>query len=330
MTKRLRVIGMVVAALTILTGSVSAYSNDEKVINYRERNVAETYITTAETIEELLEEQNIEIFEGDRLFYGDKETTDLAEELKAGKDIFVKRAFPIDVIIDGVTYITLVTDEKVKDVEEMYADVLGENYELKSNFTQNSPVRKGMNIVFETTRYEVEVIEIPEAFETIYIDNPDVPIGEFVVTQEGAKGVRTYTYTRTYTGGKYVKIEETSEVTTEPVNRIIERAPGFVSIYEIGEIKYSETMEMNVTAYTPYCAGVDNTTASGTQVRRGVCAVDTTVIPFGTKLFVPGYGVAVAEDRGGAIKGNKLDLYMESYEEAIKWGRRNLTVYILE
>lgn len=330
MTKRIRVFGMVAIALTILTGSVSAYSNDEKVIDWKENKVTETYLSHAETLEEFIAEQNIEIFEGDRIFLEDKEITDMATALKSGDDLSVKRAYPIDVIIDGVTYETLVTDEKVKDIEAKYAEQLGEKYEFKSSFTQNSPVRKDMVLEYETTRYEVEVIEVPEKFETVYVDNPDVPIGEFVVTQEGADGVRTYTYTRTFIGGKYSKIEETSEITTEPVNRIIERAPGFVSIYEIGEIKYTKTMEMNVSAYTPYCAGVDDVTASGTQVRRGVCAVDTSVIPFGTKIFVPGYGVAVAEDRGGAIKGNKLDIYMESYSEAIKWGRRNLTVYILE
>jgi len=330
MTKRLRIIGMVAIALTILTGSVSAYSNDEKVIDIIDNSAAKTYYTKAETVKDLFEEYNIEIFEGDRIFVDENEITDMTTVLKTGNDVSVKRAYPIDVIIDGVTYKTLVTNEKVMDIEAKYADILGDNYERKSNYLDSSPVRKEMVLEYATTRYEVEVVKSTIPFETEYVDNPEIPYGEFKVIQEGANGVKSCTYTRKYVNGKYVALEESSEVVCAPSNKIIERAPGFVSIYDIGDIKYSRTMEMNVTAYTPYCDGVNNITASGTQARRGICAVDTSVLPFGTKIFIPGYGVAVAEDRGGAIKGNKLDVFMDTLAEAKQWGRKNLTVYILE
>jgi len=321
----------VAIALTMFTGTVSAYSNDEKVIDWKENRVTETYLSHAETVEEFIEEQNIEIFEGDRIFIDENEVTDkLSTALKSGDDLSIKRAFGIDVVIDGVTHEILVTDEKVKDIEAIFAEELGNEYKLMSKFLPSSPVRKDMVLEYVTTKYEVSVVNSPEPFETEYVDNEEIPYGEFKVVQEGAAGVRATTYTRKYVGGEFDSDSETYEIIQEPVKRIIERAPGFVSIYDIGEIKYSKTMEMNVSAYSPSCAGVNDITASGTQVRRGVCAVDTSVIPFGTKIFVPGYGVAVAEDRGGAIKGNKLDLFMESYSEARQWGRKNLTVYILE
>ena len=63
---------------------------------------------------------------------------------------------------------------------------------------------------------------------------------------------------------------------------------------------------------------------------RGIVAVDPHVIPYYTKMYVPGYGVAMAGDTGGAIVGNRIDLFMDSYEEAINWGRRDVEVYILE
>jgi 3D (Asp-Asp-Asp) domain-containing protein len=62
-------------------------------------------------------------------------------------------------------------------------------------------------------------------------------------------------------------------------------------------------------------------TASGTRARRGTIAADTTIFPFGTILYIPGYGYGVVEDRGGAIKGHKLDLYFSSHGDALKWGR---------
>ncbi len=76
---------------------------------------------------------------------------------------------------------------------------------------------------------------------------------------------------------------------------------------------------MNSSAYTAYCSGTKRRTATGAEAVKGVAAVDTNVIPFGTKLYIPGYGYAVAADRGGAIKGNRIDLCMNSYNEAIQW-----------
>ena len=72
------------------------------------------------------------------------------------------------------------------------------------------------------------------------------------------------------------------------------------------------------------------------KVRYGVVAVDPRVIPLGSRLYIEAengtwiYGTAVAADTGGAIKGNKIDLYVESYSDAINFGRRKAKVYILE
>ena len=61
---------------------------------------------------------------------------------------------------------------------------------------------------------------------------------------------------------------------------------------------------------------------------RGIAAVDPDVIPLGTRLFIPGYGEAIAADTGGAIIGNKIDLVMDSYGEAMEFGRQDVTVYV--
>ncbi len=69
-------------------------------------------------------------------------------------------------------------------------------------------------------------------------------------------------------------------------------------------------------------------TASGTQARPGTVAADTTVLPFGTIVYVEGYGWGRVEDRGGAIKGNKLDLFFRSHRQALEWGRQQKTVQV--
>ena len=91
------------------------------------------------------------------------------------------------------------------------------------------------------------------------------------------------------------------------------------------------TITMRSTAYTsdPSENGGYSTTAMGTAIRYGVAAVDPNVIPLGTRLYIEGYGYARAEDTGGAIKGNKIDLVFGSKEQSNRWGRRTVRVTIL-
>ncbi|MDU1213096.1 3D domain-containing protein [Finegoldia magna] len=91
------------------------------------------------------------------------------------------------------------------------------------------------------------------------------------------------------------------------------------------------TITMRSTAYTsdPSENGGYSTTAMGTAIRYGVAAVDPNVIPLGTRLYIEGYGYARAEDTGGAIKGNKIDLVFGSKSQSNNWGRRTVRVTIL-
>ena len=91
------------------------------------------------------------------------------------------------------------------------------------------------------------------------------------------------------------------------------------------------TITMRSTAYTsdPSENGGYSTTAMGTAIRYGVAAVDPNVIPLGTRLYIEGYGYARAEDTGGAIKGNKIDLVFGSKSQSNSWGRRTVRVTIL-
>ena len=97
-----------------------------------------------------------------------------------------------------------------------------------------------------------------------------------------------------------------------------------------GAINYSNVMSMEATAYLPSDGNGAGITATGIRATYGVVAVDPRVIPLGSKVYIPGYGVALAADTGGAIKGYKIDLCMESYAECMQFGRRNVTVYVLE
>jgi N-acetylmuramoyl-L-alanine amidase len=95
----------------------------------------------------------------------------------------------------------------------------------------------------------------------------------------------------------------------------------------------AKTMTVESTAYTAYCTGCSGVTADGMNLRANpdlkVIAVDPNVIPLGTKVWVEGYGEAIAADTGGAIKGNKIDVFIPSNEAANDWGRRTVTIKIL-
>lgn len=83
------------------------------------------------------------------------------------------------------------------------------------------------------------------------------------------------------------------------------------------------------TAYSSSDPGVDRITSTGTQVKEGrTIAVDPWVIPYGSRVYIPGYGWRIAEDCGGAIKGNKIDIYFESRSEALRFGRRKMTILV--
>ncbi|GAC1580624.1 MAG: 3D domain-containing protein [Candidatus Elarobacter sp.] len=90
----------------------------------------------------------------------------------------------------------------------------------------------------------------------------------------------------------------------------------------------TSALSMVATAYTAGCAGCSGITASGRPAGHGVVAVDPRVIPLGTRMYIPGYGHAVAGDTGGAIHGNRIDLGFASNMEANQFGRRPITVYL--
>lgn len=87
---------------------------------------------------------------------------------------------------------------------------------------------------------------------------------------------------------------------------------------------------VEATAYSAYDPGNSHYTAMGTRLRKGVIAVDPSFIPLGTRVYIPGYGEAVAEDVGGAIHGNIIDIAFNSHEEALSFGRQEIEITIIE
>ncbi len=93
--------------------------------------------------------------------------------------------------------------------------------------------------------------------------------------------------------------------------------------------RYSRSLIMTASAYSASDPGNSSYTARGSFLRKGLVAVDPSVIPLGTRLYIPGYGYAIADDTGGNIRGNRIDLAFDSRSEALQFGMQKVTVYIL-
>lgn len=97
--------------------------------------------------------------------------------------------------------------------------------------------------------------------------------------------------------------------------------------------KVVKELMVSTTAYTAYCRGCSGITKTGINLRKNpnlkVIAVDPSVIKLGTKVYVEGYGYAIAGDTGSAIKGNKIDVFMPNHSSALKWGRKTVKIKIL-
>lgn len=190
--------------------------------------------------------------------------------------------------------------------------------------------------------------ELP--FETTYCNDPNLKEGEQILVQEGVAGQVSYRSNVIYVNSveqSRTVLEE--KVIQQPVKKIIRvgtgdgkksNAPAIgdgVIITADGEVlTYNRTEQFKATAYTHTDAGCNMITATGTTVRVGTVAVDPKVIPYGTRMFIVTndgkyiYGVGTAEDCGGSIKGNRLDLYFPTDPECWQFGVRNCTVYFLD
>ncbi len=210
-----------------------------------------------------------------------------------------------------------------------------------SNYTDVQ--ERGVGAYFQTADVDsnaeknvvsVATEEIP--YVTVTKESDELMKGDTQVVQKGVSGVKKITTTSKYVNGEVTDVTIDEEVVTEPVDEIV--AVGTKSndnTVPSTDMEYKAVLTMNATAYCPCsrCCGKwsNGVTASGLKAGYGVCAVDTRVIPLGTKLYVEGYGYCIAADTGGAIKGNRIDLCYGSHFAALNsgFGHKNVKVYVL-
>ena len=199
---------------------------------------------------------------------------------------------------------------------------------------------------------EIYTTVIPHAVE--YVNDASMPVGTETVLTEGVDGQLLCTANVVYVNGQEQSrtvVQQT--VATQPVTEVIAVGTGAPStqaewvsgevyigdgyiITETGEVlTYTGTKQLKATAYNHGDEGCDMITATMTRVRIGTVAIDPKVIPYGTRMFIVTndnqyvYGIATAEDCGGGIKGDRIDLYFPTKRECFDFGVRQVTVYFL-
>ena len=155
-----------------------------------------------------------------------------------------------------------------------------------------------------------------------------MPIGRTRTVQKGQSGIRETTFKVTYVDGKeYSREKIKTETTRTPKDKIVE--------YGLA-IDMSVPENLNYSRVYRGCRAVSYNysetryTASGRKCEYGIAAVDTNIFPFGTKLYITGYGYAVAADRGAAISGTTVDLYFDHRIQCMTWGAQSVDIYVLK
>lgn len=308
------VIAAVLAGLFLTAGYAVAIKPVVLVVDGQPEAVR----TFAGTVEGLLKAQKMVLVEKDEII------PEPATPLKKGMAVTVNHARQVTLAVDSQQLALYTREQKVGGVLAEYGVAVGPQDEVEPAL--DAPVSPGMEIRVARIRTETEYTEVPLEFQLKKQYTTSLPEGTTRLAREGRNGVGRQTWLVTYRDGLRAGQQLLDlEVITEPVSKLLMVGSGW-SISRGGErIRYSEEREMLATAYT--YTGYNM--ASGAEPYYGVAAVDTSVIPMGTRLYVDGYGYVTALDRGSAIRGNRIDLFFESRDEAMSWGVRRVKVYML-
>lgn len=298
---------------------LAGYSWAFKTVTVRDGGREWKVKTTARTVGELLRTEGVELKEGDQV------DPPLGTRLTEGMQVNVVRAVPVRLKVDGKVMDVSTTAKSVRELLQEQGVELGELDEVIPQLDEELAAGTVVEVVRVSKKVVEERVNIP--FRVVRVNSSQLARGLTSVVQQGREGVKLQRWEVIYRNGREAerRLLET-EILKRPVDRIV-RVGTLATVSRGGyEIRFSRVLEMLASAYTY----TGNNTASGVPPRVGMAAVDPQVIPLGTRLFVEGYGYCVAVDKGSAIKGYRIDLFMETEAQARKWGMRRVKVYILE
>ena len=307
------------AALFLLILPFAALSAASKTVALEVDGQVIRQTTFCRTVGQLLEENRI------ALNYRDTTEPGLEARLQEGQLVRVVRSFPVRVRADG-------REVEFYTCRQTVAQVLESAGIKLDKLDRVEPAGEAVvnpDELIRVYRREEKVVEVRHSVPAPLERTVDYTLERGIqrTVQRGAAGVVVEKVKILLEDGREILRQTLSEqVLRQPVARVVAEG-ALTSVSRGGQrIDFERAIVARATAYS-YSAG--SWTSTGQRVRVGGVAVDPQVIPYGTRLYIEGYGYATAIDCGGAIKGNRIDVFLESEKECRKWGVKTVKVYIL-
>jgi len=294
----------------VYAGNTAALATLSHVVLFTAGGDTTTQATAATTVGEFLRERGIVANDGDYV------SPSLDTPLSDRMSIEYRAAVPVTIVADKHRATMMTAAPNVAALLQSENITLGKYDEVAPSLDSDIPANGVVRVtrVLRWERLEDRAMRMP----VVHLLNVAMSPGAIKVTSKGHAGMRRVLVAFTQRdAGSITATVIASRIITKPKPRIIEAGA-------LG------AMQMIATAYTPYCSGCSGITATGRPAGHGIVAVDPRVIPLGSRLYIPGYGYAIAGDTGGAIIGYRIDLGYTSNRDAILFGRRAVMVYRLK
>ncbi len=322
--KRFLIVTLLLVMAITMGSSLVKGKNVILNINGREK----TLLTYSATVEELITKEKIELKEKDLV------EPKKSSKIEEGMTIYIKSPKSIT-IYDGNK---IIIEEAHGETTEEVLEYLGIKLNKLDRTEPKLDELVDNKITIARVTTETKQVEEVVPFDVLENLNKDLEKGKTNVITPGVDGKRIDTIETTYVNGKPEGSQIlSSDIVVEPITEV--REVGSKVIEEqipSGKFNGEEVVAVYTMEATAYDPTAGSKTAIGTRARVGAVAVDPRVIKLRSRLYIesmdswPSYGYATAEDTGGAIKGKRIDLFFSSNAQALRFGRRNVKVYVLK
>lgn len=283
-----------------------------------DENIIETRAFFTSTVQEVLENENIALGPYDRV------QPSLNSIVKRNQSIQITRAAKVTVIVGEKQKEVITPPVSITEAIKLAGFEVGPKDIIKTLAVNKTVADQVIEVIRVTEKQEQIEETIP--YETENTPDNTLEKGLCKTIKAGQPGIAVNTINITYHNGQEMdrKVID-SETKVAPQKAVV--AMGTITAVSRGNLNFNfdRAVYMTASAYTY----TGRNTACGLQPAVGLVAVDPKLIPLGSRLYIEGYGYATAADTGGAIKGNRIDLFMEDEGQCRSWGRRSVKVYVL-
>jgi 3D (Asp-Asp-Asp) domain-containing protein len=316
-------------AVALLTSSVEG---PPKTITLVRNGQPVALHTRAATVNDLFHEQLIERTPEDAL------DVDPSSAVTDGETIHYRAAITVTLVVDEVPQTVRTTADTVGAMLAREHVAFDRHDRISPAIAE--PIANEQTIHLEHINSWVETSRRAIAAPVRHLVSWNVALGHTKIVQPGVPGLREVSYLVTRQAANRTRTRRSmlaARVIRQPRARVVAAGIGeYSALAALAKRGFDGTIQlakaaitMVATAYTANCSGCSGVTASGRHAGHGIVAVDPRVIPLGSHLYIPGYGHAVAGDTGGSIRGNRVDLGFNSDTDAMQFGRRPVSVYVL-